>query len=91
MFEWATEKRFGGEPRDYVERFEAMDLPLLVIAGTNDDLAPPASVRPAYVREPLAGQDVPRAAARAHRSARRSRRAALHVADGHDWLDKRAA
>ena len=48
MFEWAVEKRFGGPTRDYVERFEAMDLPLLVIAGTNDDLAPAASVRPAY-------------------------------------------
>lgn len=50
MFEWAVEKRFGGPTRDYVERFEAMDLPLLVVAGSNDDLAPPASVRPAYER-----------------------------------------
>ncbi len=48
MFEWAAEKRFGGGARDYVERFETMDRPVLVIAGTNDDLAPPASVRPAY-------------------------------------------
>lgn len=50
MFEWATDKRFGGPSRDYVERFESLDLPLLVIAGTNDDLAPPASVRPAFER-----------------------------------------
>ena len=27
-----------------------MDLPLLVVSGANDDLAPPASVRPAYER-----------------------------------------
>ncbi|HSN98083.1 MAG TPA: alpha/beta hydrolase [Candidatus Nanopelagicales bacterium] len=32
----------------YAERFEALDLPLLVIAGAHDDLAPPASVRPAH-------------------------------------------
>jgi pimeloyl-ACP methyl ester carboxylesterase len=50
MFEWAAQKRFGGPTQDYVERFEAMDLPLLVIAGSNDDLAPPASVRPAFER-----------------------------------------
>jgi len=50
MFEWASQKRFGGETRDYVERFEAMDLPLLVVSGANDDLAPPASVRPAFER-----------------------------------------
>jgi pimeloyl-ACP methyl ester carboxylesterase len=48
MFEWAAQKRFGGETKDYVEQFEAMDLPLLVVAGANDDLAPPASVRPAF-------------------------------------------
>lgn len=50
MFEWAALKRFGGAAQDYVERFEAMNLPLLVIAGAKDDLAPPASVRPAYER-----------------------------------------
>ncbi len=50
MFEWASHKRFGGPTRDYAERFESMDLPLLVIAGANDDLAPPASVRPAFER-----------------------------------------
>jgi polyhydroxyalkanoate synthase len=50
MFEWGTQKRFGGHTQDYVERFEAMDLPLLVLAGINDDLAPPASVRPAFER-----------------------------------------
>jgi polyhydroxyalkanoate synthase len=48
LFGWAAQRRFGGRELDYVERFEAMDLPLLVIAGTMDDLAPPASVRPGY-------------------------------------------
>jgi polyhydroxyalkanoate synthase subunit PhaC len=32
----------------YAERFEGLDLPLLVIAGKLDDVAPPASVKPAY-------------------------------------------
>jgi polyhydroxyalkanoate synthase len=50
MFAWGTQRRFGGRELDYVERFERMDRPLLVIAGANDDLAPPASVRPAFVR-----------------------------------------
>jgi polyhydroxyalkanoate synthase len=50
MFEWASDKRFGGSENDYVERFEAMDIPLLVVSGANDDLAPPASVRPAFER-----------------------------------------
>jgi polyhydroxyalkanoate synthase len=50
MFGWAMHRRFGGKDRDYVERFEAMDLPLLVVAGVNDDLAPPAGVRPAFTR-----------------------------------------
>ena len=40
----ALRRRFGGRELDYVERFERMDLPLLVVAGANDDLAPPASV-----------------------------------------------
>ena len=50
LFEWAAQRRFGGRDLDYVERFERMDAPLLVIAGINDDLAPPASVRPAFLR-----------------------------------------
>ncbi len=50
MFRWAAERRFGGEDLNYVDAFEKMDLPLLVIAGANDDLAPPASVRPAFER-----------------------------------------
>ena len=50
MFEWAASRRFGGHAQDWVETFEGMDLPLLVIAGSNDDLAPPASVRPAFER-----------------------------------------
>ena len=48
LFAWATERRFGGSESDFVERFEQMDVPLLVVAGANDDLAPPASVRPAF-------------------------------------------
>lgn len=50
MFEWAAQKRFGGQHYDYEERFEKMNLPLLVVSGSNDDLAPPASVRPAFER-----------------------------------------
>jgi pimeloyl-ACP methyl ester carboxylesterase len=50
MFDWAVQRRFGGRDSDYVERFEAMDIPLLVVAGANDDLAPPASVRPGFTR-----------------------------------------
>ena len=50
MFDWAAQRRFGGRQSDYAARFESMDLPLLVLAGANDDLAPPASVRPAFTR-----------------------------------------
>jgi len=35
---------------DYSTAFEIFDRPLLVVAGTEDGLAPPASVRPAYDR-----------------------------------------
>ena len=48
MFGWAAQRRFGGRELDYVERFERMNLPLLILAGENDDLAPPESVRPAF-------------------------------------------
>ncbi len=34
----------------FAEQFEAMDTPLLVIAGSRDGLAPPEAVRPAYAR-----------------------------------------
>jgi len=51
MCEWGAEARFDGSSHDYFERFEAMkNLPLLVVSGQNDDLAPPASVRPAFER-----------------------------------------
>ena len=50
MFEWGAQQRFGGPAKDYVERFESMDLPLFVLSGMHDDLAPPASVRPAFER-----------------------------------------
>jgi polyhydroxyalkanoate synthase subunit PhaC len=39
--------RLGGLT-GYAGAFENVDLPLLIIAGTMDDLAPPASVKPAY-------------------------------------------
>ncbi len=48
MFSWARHRRFGGRDWDYAPRFERLDLPLLVLAGSNDDLAPPASVRPGF-------------------------------------------
>jgi len=50
LFSWAEERRFGGSESDFADRFERMDAPLLVVAGANDDLAPPASVRPAYAK-----------------------------------------
>jgi alpha-beta hydrolase superfamily lysophospholipase len=50
MFAWGKAGRFGGGESAYIERFEAMDLPLLVVAGANDDLAPPAAVRPGFTR-----------------------------------------
>lgn len=50
LFDWAWERRFGGD-RGYAERFErSRDLPLFVIAGSHDDLAPAAAVRPAFER-----------------------------------------
>jgi alpha-beta hydrolase superfamily lysophospholipase len=54
MFLAAAEARRGGhclgDLAAYADEFEALDLPLLVIAGARDDLAPPASVEPAYLR-----------------------------------------
>lgn len=48
--EWRrSEKRLGGLS-GYAEAFEALKLPLLVVAGSHDDLAPPASVAPAFER-----------------------------------------
>lgn len=53
MFTWANELRAGGASLEqrlfgYALRFEALDVPLLAISGSHDDLAPPASVKPAY-------------------------------------------
>ncbi len=53
MFAWASQVRSLGESGDeglfgYAGRFEALDMPLLVVSGKYDDLAPPASVEPAY-------------------------------------------
>lgn len=50
LFDWGADGRFGGGESAYVDRFEMMDLPLFVVAGENDDLAPPASVRPGFTR-----------------------------------------
>lgn len=46
------QRRVGniGGLEDYAQAFEQLPTPLLVIAGRHDDLAPPASVRPAYER-----------------------------------------
>ncbi len=45
-------RRFGAFDRyvDYATAFEWLDVPLLVIAGSSDTLAPPSSVRPAFER-----------------------------------------
>jgi pimeloyl-ACP methyl ester carboxylesterase len=52
MFLDAAEARQNGHRLGglygYAGVFEALDLPLLVVAGTEDDLAPPASVEPAF-------------------------------------------
>jgi pimeloyl-ACP methyl ester carboxylesterase len=54
MFLAAAEWRESGDRMgwltEYAGSFEQLDAPLLVIAGTKDDLAPPASVVPAYER-----------------------------------------
>lgn len=54
LFLRATEARASGHRLGvlygYASAFEAMDLPLLVIAGSLDGLAPPEAVRPAYER-----------------------------------------
>ncbi len=50
MFEWASKRRFGTKSTDYAAAFRSLDVPLLVIAGDNDDLAPPTSVKPAFDR-----------------------------------------
>ncbi|MCK6586261.1 MAG: alpha/beta fold hydrolase [Polyangiaceae bacterium] len=44
-----SEKRLGGLS-GFAEAFEALSLPLLIVAGELDDLAPPASVAPAFER-----------------------------------------
>jgi polyhydroxyalkanoate synthase subunit PhaC len=45
----ASNHRLGGLT-GYASAFEELDLPLLVIAGSKDDLAPPESVVPAFER-----------------------------------------
>ncbi len=48
LLEWSKDKRFGGDRHRYDVAFEALDVPLLVIAGSRDDLARPEGVKPAY-------------------------------------------
>ena len=50
MFSWGSAGHFLGEGGAYTERFEKLDIPLLVLAGIHDDLAPPESVKPAFDR-----------------------------------------
>jgi polyhydroxyalkanoate synthase subunit PhaC len=54
LFLRAAEARASGHRLgvlyDFAAAFEALEVPLLVIAGSADELAPPAAVRPAYER-----------------------------------------
>ena len=57
MFAWASEVRAANASDasaqglfGYGERFEALDVPLLIVAGKHDDMAPPASVKPGFER-----------------------------------------
>ncbi len=50
LADWAVSQKFGGAQNGYDKRFEELNVPLLVVAGTRDDLAPPLGVRPAYER-----------------------------------------
>lgn len=52
MFRTVSERRAkrreDGGLGGFEQAFEKLDLPLLVVAGSKDDLAPPAAVKPAY-------------------------------------------
>ncbi len=50
LLEGRLRAKSGRRNVDYFGRFEALDLPLFIASGTNDDMAPPSSVRPAYER-----------------------------------------
>lgn len=54
IFRTARERRErgidAGGLEGYEDAFESLDLPLLVVAGEQDDLAPPASVKPGFER-----------------------------------------
>jgi polyhydroxyalkanoate synthase subunit PhaC len=51
MFDmFQLETRFRRRDSAHFVRFEAMDLPLLFVAGENDDLAPPLSVRGGFTK-----------------------------------------
>ena len=91
MFEWANERRFGGAVLDYSNRFEKHDVPLFVIAGQRDDLAPPASVRPACLRSRSRDKTY-RAVPFGHIDLLMGRDAPLSTWSlVSSWLDKRAA
>ncbi|WP_394826322.1 alpha/beta hydrolase [Pendulispora albinea] len=91
MFEWANDRRFGGSALDYSERFEKHDSPLLIISGQRDDLAPPASVRPAFLRSRSRDKTY-RALPFGHIDLLMGRDAPLSTWSlVHAWLDKRAA
>ncbi|MEZ4220879.1 MAG: alpha/beta fold hydrolase [Polyangiaceae bacterium] len=53
MFSWARQAKRGSSDDGlfgYERSFERLDKPLLVISGRYDDLAPPKSVEPAFLR-----------------------------------------
>lgn len=55
MFSWSSQLRRNDVDEQkglfgYAAPFESLDKPLLVVSGKFDDLAPPASVQPAFVR-----------------------------------------
>jgi polyhydroxyalkanoate synthase len=91
MFDWANERRFGGAASEYSERFEQLDLPLLIVAGANDDLAPPASVRPAFIQSRSRDKTY-RAVPFGHIDLLVGREAPVRTWSlVESWLDKRAA
>jgi pimeloyl-ACP methyl ester carboxylesterase len=91
LFAWGKQDRIGRRNDGTLERFESMDVPLLVVAGANDDLAPPAAVRPGFTRS-RARDKTYRALPLGHIDLLVGRDAPLmtwSLIDG--WLKKRAA
>jgi polyhydroxyalkanoate synthase len=94
LFLGAVESRQSGHRlgglTGYAGAFEHLDLPLLIIAGTKDDLAPPASVQPAYEHSRSADKEY-RAFPRGHIDLIVGREAPLTVWPLLEaWLRKRA-